>query len=303
MILSRESPETVHTTNPRLNLPQSRTTSDRVAAAMMWCIVISVSTMFLWIVGDLVRHGIGQLSLQFLTSEPLKAGRAGGILPIVISTLLILLVALIVAVPLGLCCAVWLAEFTRTRSALSIFVGRSLDVLASVPSIVFGLFGNALFCNLLGLGYSILAGGLTLACMVLPILIRSLEAGLRAVPNEYRLAAAALGMSRTRTVLSILLPCAVPGLIVGLVLGAGRVLAETAALLFTSGYSSRMPRGVMDSGRALSVHIYDLSMNVPGGEPNAYASALVLVAMLLVINATATWATDRWLRQEVVPNP
>lgn len=303
MILSRESPEIVRTTHPCLNLPQGQTKSDRIAAAVMWCIAVGVSSMFLWIVGDLLRHGMGQLSPQFLTSEPLKAGRAGGILPIVISTLLILLVALSVAVPLGLCSAVWLSEFTRTRSALSVFVGRSLDVLASVPSIVFGLFGNALFCNLLGLGYSILAGGLTLACMVLPILIRSLEAGLRAVPNEYRLAAAALGMSRTRTVLSILMPCAMPGLIVGLVLGTGRVLAETAALLFTSGYSSRMPRGVMDSGRALSVHIYDLSMNVPGGEPNAYASALVLVALLLVINAAATWATDRWLRHEVATNP
>lgn len=287
-------------TRHHLSLHSNNSCTERGARVLVWAVAFSVSAVFLWIVGDLLWQGAGQLSLQFLTAEPSKSGRAGGIFPMLLSTLLILSVSLVVAVPLGIGCAIWLAEFTRNRSALSLFVGRSLDVLASIPSIVFGLFGNALFCNLMGLGYSILAGGLTLACMVLPILIRSLEAGFRSIPDDYRLAAAALGMSRTRTVFSILLPCAVPGLIVGLVLGIGRVLAETAALLFTSGYVSRRPRGVMDSGRALSIHIYDLSMNVPGGEPNAYASALVLVALLLIINGGASWTTDRWLRRSVI---
>lgn len=287
-------------TRHHLSLHSNNSFTEHVARVLVWTAAFCVSAVFLWIVGNLLWHGVGQLSLQFLTAEPAKSGRAGGIFPMLLSTLLILIVSLVVAVPFGIGCATWLAEFTRNRSALSLFVGRSLDVLAAIPSIVFGLFGNALFCNLMGLGYSILAGGLTLACMVLPILIRSLEAGFRSIPDDYRLAAAALGMSRTRTVFSILLPCAVPGLIVGLVLGIGRVLAETAALLFTSGYVSRSPRGVMDSGRALSIHIYDLSMNVPGGEPNAYASALVLMALLLIINGGASWTTDRWLRRSVI---
>jgi phosphate transport system permease protein len=175
-----------------------------------------------------------------------------------------------------------------------------LDILAGVPSIVFGLFGNVFFCKVLGLGFSILSGGLTLACMVLPILIRSTEEGFRAVPNEYRLGAAALGFSRTTTLFKLLLPAAVPGLVVGLVLGIGRAIAETAALLFTSGYVDRMPESLLDSGRSLSIHIYDLSMNVSGGDKNAYASALVLLLLILLINGTAAWIAENWLQRRII---
>ena len=117
------------------------------------------------------------------------------------------------------------------------------------------------------------------------------------MPQSYRLAAAALGMTRSRTLLLILLPAAAPGLLVALVLGVGRALAETAALLFTSGYVDRMPGSLLDSGRSLSIHVYDLSMNVAGGEPNAFATALVLVALLLMINGLASGLSDRWLRR------
>ena len=145
-----------------------------------------------------------------------------------------------------------------------------------MPSIVFGLFGNAFFCVALGLGFSILSGGLTLACMILPLMIRATEEGLRAVPQELRLGAAALGLGPAAVFWRLLLPVALPGLAVGLVLGMGRALAETAALLFTSGYVDRMPTSLLDSGRALSIHVYDLAMNVAGGEPRAYATALIL---------------------------
>jgi len=153
----------------------------------------------------------------------------------------------------------------------------------------------------LGLGFSILSGGLTLACMVLPILIRSIEEGFRAVPQEYRLGAAALGLSRRATLFHLLLPAAVPGVIVGLVLGVGRAITETAALIFTSGYVDRMPESLLDSGRSLSIHIYDLSMNVPGGNGNAYATALVLVILLLIINFTASLLAERWLHRRIIP--
>ena len=153
----------------------------------------------------------------------------------------------------------------------------------------------------LGLGFSILSGGLTLACMVLPILIRSTEEGFRSAPEEYRLGAAALGLSRTSTLFHLLLPAAVPGLVVGLVLGIGRAVAETAALIFTSGYVDRMPESLWDSGRSLSIHIFDLSMNVSGGDESAYASALVLLVSLLVINGVASWLADRWLGRRIAP--
>ncbi|HJO35138.1 MAG TPA: phosphate ABC transporter permease PstA [Gammaproteobacteria bacterium] len=256
-----------------------------------------VTAAFCWLLGDLLWHGLAQIDWAFLTTPPRDAGRAGGIAPILVSTALILAVCLAVSVPLGMGAAIFLAEYTAADSPFGRAVGRSLDVLAGVPSIVFGLFGNVFFCIYLGLGFSILSGGLTLACMVLPILIRATEEGLRAVPNEVRHGAAALGLSRARTLFSLLLPAAAPGLVVGVVLGIGRALAETAALIFTSGYVDRMPESLMDSGRALSLHIFDLSMNISGGNANAYASAVVLVMLLLLINLAASWIGDRWLHR------
>lgn len=271
-----------------------------LAITVLWSSAILVTAVSLWMVGDLLYHGVRQVSWEFLTSVPRDAGRTGGIGPIIVSTLLIVLVCMVVATPIGLGTAILLAEFTPKKSFFGRLVRRSLDVLAGVPSIVFGLFGSAFFCKTLGLGFSILSGGLTLACMALPILIRSIEVGFRVVPDDHRLAAAALGFSRTSTLFKLLLPAATPGLVVGLVLGIGRAIAETAALIFTSGYVDRMPESLLDSGRALSVHIFDLSMNVPGGTPNAYASALVLLGLLLLINGTASGLAHRWLGREIM---
>ncbi len=263
-----------------------------------WLVAGSVCGFFLWLTADVLWQGVGQISWEFLVAAPRQAGRSGGILPMIVSTGLILTVAIVVALPLAVGTAILLAEFTRRHIWYSVLISRSLDVVAAVPSIVFGLFGNALFCKWLGMGYSILAGGLTLALMILPILIRTLETGFRLVPDHYRRSAAALGLSKTRTVISVLLPQAVGGLVVGLVLGIGRVLAETAALLFTSGYVSRLPHSLLDSGRSLSIHIYDLSTNVPGGEPKAYATAVVLLIILLIVNMCAIRIADRWMTSQ-----
>jgi len=271
-----------------------------MAAAVVWAMALLVTGVFVCMLGDVLWHGIGQVSWAFLTEAPRNAGRAGGIGPIIVSTTLILAVCMAVALPVGVGTAVLLAEFTSPDNLFGRAVRRSLDVLAGVPSIVFGLFGNAFFCVYLGMGFSILSGGLTLACMVLPILIRSTEEGFRSVPDDYRLGAAALGMSRTSALVHLLLPAAAPGLVVGLVLGIGRAVAETAALIFTSGYVDRMPRSLLDSGRSLSIHIFDLSMNVSGGDANAYASALVLIALLLIINWAASWMSDRWLHRRII---
>jgi phosphate transport system permease protein len=149
------------------------------------------------------------------------------------------------------------------------------------------------------LGFSILSGGLTLACMILPIFIRTCERGLFAVNNDWRLAAAGLGMSRASAIWHVLLPAAAPAVVAGLMLGIGRATAETAALIFTSGYVDRAPESLMDSGRALAVHIFDLSMNVAGGDRAAYASALVLVVLIVLINVAAVSLSDRWLTKRI----
>ncbi|MGR9051915.1 MAG: PstA family ABC transporter permease, partial [Gammaproteobacteria bacterium] len=170
---------------------------DVFATVAVWAAALSVTGIFVWLLADIVAHGIAGLSWSFLTEAPSHAGRAGGIGPIIVATGLIVAVAVAASAPLGLATAVLLAEFTRSGHRFGRFVRHSLDVLAGVPSIVFGLFGNAFFCVYLGLGFSILSGGMTLACMALPILIRTAEEGLRAVPNDYRLTSAALGLSRT----------------------------------------------------------------------------------------------------------
>lgn len=273
---------------------------DRWLTLSVWGMALGVFLILAWVIGDLAVKGLFHLSWSFLVSEPEDAGRSGGIAPILASTLMILGVALLAAVPLGLAGAVWLAEYRQGKSRFAAAVRLCLDTLAGVPSIVFGLFGNAFFSVWLGMGFSILSGGLTLACMILPIFIRTCEAGLSAAPDDWRQGGAALGLTRSAVIWHVLLPSAAPAVAAGLMLGIGRATAETAALIFTSGYVDRMPESLTDSGRALSVHIYDLSMNVTGGDNAAYASALVLVAIIIVINLLAFGLSERWLTKRIV---
>ncbi len=275
--------------------------SERLFVAAVWLAAALVAASFLWIVADIAFHGFAKLSWSFLTEAPRSSGRKGGISTILVSTLLILAVTVAVAVPLGVGVAVWLSEFSRRSSRTARVINIALDVLAGIPSIVFGLFGNAFFCVFLGLGFSIVSGGLTLACMALPILIRATESGLSAVPHDWRQGAAALGLSKAAALWHVLLPAAAPAITAGLLLGIGRAVAETAALVFTSGYVDRMPESLMDSGRSLAVHIYDLSMNVSGGDQAAYASALVLIGLLIVINAVAIQLSNRFMKSRIQP--
>jgi phosphate transport system permease protein len=269
---------------------------DGVLVLAMWTAVALMVGALAWVVIDLLMLGWKRLSWEFLTTDPRRNGRLGGIAPMLVSTGLILACCVVVVVPIGLTAAVLLAQ-SRTRAAN--LIRLSLDVLAGAPSIVLGLFGFAFFGKALGLGFSLLSGGLTLACMCLPLVVRIAESGIRAVPHEQVAAAAALGLSRLTTLRSLILPAAAPALGAALALGIGRALAETAALLYTSGYVDRMPGSLMDSGRSLTVHIYDLAMNVSGGDASAAATALVLMAVLIVIDLAAGLVLLRWATRRI----
>jgi len=258
--------------------------ADRVAWLAGWVLLALVMVPVALMVTALWQQSADVLSVGFLLEDPGRAGRSGGIAALLISTGWILALCLLVAVPVGLGCALYLSESLPADSRRAQWLGGMLDMLAAVPSIVYGLFGYQFFAITLGLGFSILSGALALSLMVLPLMIRSAEQAMRAVPMGYRQARDALALSRWGWVRRILLPCAAPGIAVGIILSAGRALAETAVLLFTAGYVLRRPDSLFDSGRTLSVHIYDLAMNVPGGMPRAAATAVVLVALLVVLN-------------------
>ena len=265
---------------------------DRLAGMIGGLLLLAVLVPMGLMLWSLLEQGAGVLSMDFLLEDPRQAGRAGGIAALLVSTGWILAVCLLVAVPVGLGCALYLSEQVPAGTRRAPWLGGVLDMLAAVPSIVYGLFGYQFFAISLGLGFSILSGGLALALMVLPLMIRSAEQALRGVPMSYRQASEALSISRWGWVRRILVPQAAPGIAVGIILSIGRALAETAVLLFTAGYVLRQPDSLLDSGRALSVHIYDLAMNVPGGMPRAAATGLVLVAILVILNLLVR----RWLR-------
>ncbi len=268
---------------------------ERVMTFILWLVALLVVTVPLAMAYDLMAHGVSHLSWQFLISEPINAGRQGGIAPMLVSTGLILAICLSVVFPIGLGCALYLSEMVDDKKATGRRVSLALDVLAGVPSIVFGLFGYLFFAQLLGLGFSILSGGLTLACMALPLFIRLSEQAIKYSPSRYRQAAHALNLTHSGFIIRVLLPSSAHGIAAATIVAIGRALAETAVLIFTAGYVTRYPGSVMDSGRALSVHIYDMAMNVAGGTGPAAATSLVLVVILIVINLFSRLLSKRWL--------
>ena len=242
---------------------------DRLAA---WALGLACALplgVFAWMLGEVLWLGLPQWSLAYFLEPVSQAGREGGIGPVIVSTLALLGLSMAVAVPLGLGTALLLSEHLSKGQPLARALRGSLELLAAVPSIIFGLFGMAFFSQTLRLGWSIAAGSLTLACMILPIFIRVAEESLSSVPSDYRRAAQVLGIGRVRLAFKVLIPAALPGLFAGLVLGLGRALAETAAVMFTAGASVHMPRTWFDSGRSLAYHVYILSIEVPGGTPRA----------------------------------
>lgn len=212
--------------------------------------------------------------------------------PALINTVTMTALSLLLSVPTGICSAIYLTEYARRGNKLVSLVRITAETLSGIPSIVYGLFGYLLFVIACGFGYSMLAGILTLSIMVLPTIMRTTEEALLAVPDSYREGSFGLGAGRLRTVIRIVLPSAVPGILSGVILAIGRIVGETAALIYTAGTVAGVPGNLLGSGRTLSVHMYALlSEGLYTNE--AYATAVVLLALVCAINALSAAAAKR----------
>ena len=253
------------------------------ALIRMLCRLAMAVTAFalLYLVGDILIKGVPNLkpelfSLHFTTENQ-------SMLPAIISTLIIALVTLCLALPLGVGGAIYLAEYARRDSLAVRLVRLTAETLSGIPSIIYGLFGSMCFVTALHLGLSLLSGALTLTLMVLPLILRTTEEALLSVPDSYREGSFGLGAGKLRTVVRIVLPPAMPGILSGVVLAIGRIVGEAAALLFTAGTVASLPKGLLSSGRTLSLHMYVLSgEGLHIGE--AYATAVVLLLLVTGMN-------------------
>jgi phosphate transport system permease protein len=246
--------------------------------------------VILFLLGYIMIKGIPNLSPRLFelryTSENVS------MVPALVNTALVTITALLAAVPVGVCAAIWLAEYSKRGSRLITVVRLAAETLAGIPSIIYGLFGMLLFVIFLGWGYSLLAGAFTLAIMVLPVIMRTTENALLSVPDPYREGSFALGAGKLRTVFSIVLPAAMPGILSGIILSIGRIVGETAALIFTAGTVAKMPDSPFASTRTLAVHVYSLSSE--GLYINqAYATAVLLLALVVGINALAGFGAGK----------
>ncbi len=263
------------------------------ALLVVWAAGAATAMILLVIIGYVFVRGVTHVSWSFLTTPP-AGGLAGegGISTVIVSTLYLLALTMVILVPLGVGAAVYLAEYAADNR-LTRVIRYGIDTLAGVPSIVFGLFGFALLVTVLHFRFSILSGALTMACLLLPVLIRTSEEALKAVPRHYREAALALGATRWQTIWRVTLPAAAPGVITGIILSAGRAVGETAALYVTMGGSSALPTSLLAPGRTLSMHLFYLSMETRAIE-KAMATGVVLIVLIVLINALANWLSQRF---------
>ncbi|MGI6498835.1 MAG: phosphate ABC transporter permease PstA [Oscillospiraceae bacterium] len=208
------------------------------------------------------------------------------LLPALINTVIMTALSLLFAAPLGIFAAIYLVEYAKRGNRLVTLIRITAETLSGVPSIVYGLFGSLFFVMTLGMGLSILSGALTLAIMILPLIMRTTEEALKSVPDTYREGSFGLGAGRLRTVFRIVLPSAAPGILAGVILAIGRIVGETAALMYTAGTVAEIPKNLLSSGRTLSVHMYALS-NEGLYTDQAFATAVVLLALVLGVNALA----------------
>ncbi len=273
----------------------------KIAFFLIRLMAATVVLILLTLLIFLIYKGIGVISWEFLTAMPKAGMTAGGILPAIVGTLILTLLGISIAMPVGLGAAIYLAEFAKNDWKYK-FILLMTNNLAGIPSIVFGLFGMALFVQGLGMGDSILAGACTLALVVLPVIIRTSEEALKAVPKELKLASIGLGATRMQTLFKVLLPVAAPRVLTGLILSMGRISGETAPILFTVAayFLPRLPNSIFDQVMALPYHLYVISTsgtNIDESRPMAYGTALVLMALVCILNIIAFMARRYFTRK------
>jgi len=243
-------------------------------------VVVVISLLF--VILYIFRSQAGFLNLKFLTDAET------GILPMIVTTLYVVLVSIVVALPIGLATAVFLNEYSGNSPIIRI-LRLAIETLAGIPSIIYGLFGLLVFCRILGFGQSIIAGAFTLSIMILPVIIRTTEESLKSIPDTFREGSLALGATKFQTIVHVVLPSALPGILTSVILAIGRVVGESAPVLLTVGLSKNLPRTIFESGRTLTIHLYYLTNEAvrPEDFGIAFATASVLIILVIIIN-TAT---------------
>ena len=251
--------------------------------------ILTFLILFMVII-DVVIKGIPNLNLDMFsikyTSENLS------MLPAIINTILMVVIALLIAGPIGILTSVYLNEYAKKDNPLIKPVRLTTQTLAGIPSIVYGLFGSIFFVTFLGWKYSLLAGAFTLSIMILPLIIAATEEALKSVPNSLREASFGLGAMNLRTIFKVVVPPAMPGILAGIVLSIGRIVGETAALLYTAGANPTIPKNLLSPARTLAVHMYILSGEARHRK-EAYAAGVVLLILVLIINFISTRLAGR----------
>jgi phosphate transport system permease protein len=270
--------------------------TQRMAMLYIWGGGVITVLILLVVIGYVLVQGIPGLSLDFLLTPP-KGGLAGegGISTVIVSTIYLVALTIVILVPVGLGSAVYLAEYAPDNR-LTRLIRYGVEVLAGVPSIIFGLFGFALFVTALHFNFSILSGALTLVCLLLPTMIRTSEEAIKSVPYIHREAALALGTTRWQMISRVVLPTALPGIVTAVILCIGRAIEETACLYVTMGGSAAMPASLLSGGRTLSLHVFYLAMETRAFE-KAMSTGAVLIITIIVINAITNWLSSRYQRK------
>ena len=268
---------------------------ERAARIGLWTLTLITVGVLLFIIFFVLRRGLPVPNLEFLTSNPMDMGKSGGIFSTAVGTVALTVLAVLIAAPLGVGTAIYLTEYTWGGPVTRV-IRFGAECLAGIPSIIFGLFGFILFVTKLRFGWSILSGGLTLAFMLLPTIIRTSEEAIKSVPPAYRNVSFSLGGTKWQTVTRVVLPSALPGIITGIVLSIGRSIGETAATIFTAGSALRMPTSLFSSTRTMSVHFYILAREGIS-MPNAYGTAAILVIAILAINLLTYYLMNRFIKK------
>jgi phosphate transport system permease protein len=258
----------------------SRKTSDTILYSLMVIASITVGAALTGIIAYILIQSAGGIKPTVIFG----AG-SNSLLPMIVSTAWTVAVSLAIALPVGIMTAIYLQEYA-SKSKISRILGLAIDTLAGIPSIIYGLFGLLLFCRVLNLGQSIIAGGLTLSIMILPVIIRTTEEALKTVPDSFREGSLSLGATKFQTIIHAVLPPSLPGILTAAILAVGRVVGESAPVLLTVGIARNLPKTIFEPGRTLTIHLYYLTKEAisPDDFSNAFTAAAVLIIMILIIN-------------------